>query len=86
MITTYRLHVNELSVGVIDSIKAAFQGRTIEIIVTDEVDETAYLLRHDANRKHLFDSMTELEEGTGVEMTVHDFMEKYGLKDENRHA
>ena len=80
MTTIYRLHVNELSVEVINSIKAAFKDKTVEIIVTDAVDETEYLLATEANRKHLFDSMKELEEGKGVTFTVEELQEKYGKK------
>jgi hypothetical protein len=80
MTTIYRLHVNELSVEVINSIKAAFKDKTVEIIVTDSVDETEYLLATGANRKHLFDSMKELEEGKGVTFTVEELQEKYGKK------
>ncbi len=35
---TYRLHVNELSVELLNSIKAAFKDKTVEMIVSDEVD------------------------------------------------
>ncbi|MEJ0104092.1 MAG: hypothetical protein WDO19_16695 [Bacteroidota bacterium] len=39
MTTTYRLHVNELSIEVINSIKAAFKDKIVEIVVSDEVDK-----------------------------------------------
>ncbi len=86
MITTYRLHVNELSVELLDSIKAAFQNKTIEIIVTDTEDETTYLLANEANRKYVLDSIKELEEGNGVEMTVQELLGKYNTGNENRNA
>ena len=35
---TYRLHVNELSVELLNSIKAAFKDKTVEMIVSDEVE------------------------------------------------
>ena len=77
---TYRLHVNELSVELLNSIKAAFKDKTVEIIITDEMDETEYLLSTEANRKHLFDSIKELEEGKAVTFTVEELQEKYGRK------
>lgn len=40
MITTYRLHANELSVELINSIKAAFKDKTVKIVVSDEIDES----------------------------------------------
>jgi len=50
MITIYRLNVNELSTEIINSIKEAFKGKTIEIIVTEATDETDYLLQSEANK------------------------------------
>ncbi len=38
MTTTYRLHVNELSVNLLDSIKVAFKDKVVEIVVSDEVN------------------------------------------------
>jgi len=40
MTTIYQMNVNELTVDIRHSIKAAFKGKTINITVT--VDETAY--------------------------------------------
>ncbi len=57
MTTTYRLNVNELTDEILQSIKAAFKNRDIEIIVSDEVDETAYLLASPANEKRLLKSI-----------------------------
>lgn len=37
MTTTYHLHVNELSVELLNSIKAAFKDKRIEITVSDEI-------------------------------------------------
>lgn len=86
MITTYRLHVSELSPALLDSIKVAFSGKTVEITVTDAVDETAYLLANEANKEHIRRSVKQLEEGEGIELSVREFLEKYGTADENRDA
>lgn len=80
MVTTYRLHVNELTEDLIASIKFAFKNKTIEIIVSDTPDETEYLLASEANRKSLERSMQEAEEGKIVTFTVQEFQEKYGSK------
>lgn len=40
MVTRYQLHVNDLSVELLDSIKAAFKDKNVEIIVSDEIKET----------------------------------------------
>lgn len=39
MTTIYRLHVNELSVDLLDSIKAAFKNKMGEIVVSDELSK-----------------------------------------------
>jgi len=77
MTTTYRLNSKELSEEIIKSIKAAFHDKDIEITVTDAVDETEYLLSTEANKKHLYKSIEELEQGKGVTMTLAEIQEKY---------
>jgi antitoxin YefM len=77
MTTTYKLNSKELSNDIIKSIKEAFGDKDIEITVTDDVDETEYLLSTDANKKHLYKSMEDLEKGKGVTMTLAELQEKY---------
>jgi antitoxin YefM len=77
MTTTYRLNSKQLSNDIIKSIKEAFGDKDIEITVTDAVDETEYLLSTDANKKHLYKSMEDLEKGKGVTMTLAELQEKY---------
>lgn len=80
MTTTYRLHVNELTTDLVDSIKSAFKGKTVEITVSDTLDETDYLLAGEANRKRLEKSMQQAAAGELVTFTVEEFEEKYGSK------
>ncbi len=40
MTTTYRLHINELTADLLNSIKAAFKDKMVEIVVSDEINET----------------------------------------------
>jgi antitoxin YefM len=47
---SYRLNANELDNSFIESLKAAFQNKEIEIVV-HESDETAFLLHNPYNRK-----------------------------------
>ncbi len=56
MHTVYYLRATELSEEFLASLRALFNGRELEIIVT-EVDETAYLLRTDANRQRLLQAI-----------------------------
>ncbi len=78
MFARYQLHVDELTVEVLDSIRHAFKDKTIEITVSEAMDETEYLLASPANREHLERSMRELEEGKGVTFTLEEFQNKYG--------
>jgi antitoxin YefM len=60
MHTTYRLNASELDQGFLDALKATFQGKEIEIVVY-EVDETAYLMASEANRKKLLKAIDNIK-------------------------
>lgn len=77
MTTTYRLNSKELSEEIIRSIKEAFKDKDIEIVVSDLVDETEYLLSTEANKKHLYHSIEELEKGNGIPMSLAELQERY---------
>jgi antitoxin YefM len=77
MTTTYRLNTKELSDEILKSIKEAFKDRDIEITVTDLRDETEYLLSTEANKKHLYRSIEELEKGSGTPMSLAELQERY---------
>lgn len=49
---SYRLNANELDNNFLESLKAAFQDKEIEIVVY-ESDETNFLLQHPANKERL---------------------------------
>ena len=78
MTTTYHLNVNELSVELLNSIKAAFKDKTVDITVSESMDETEYLLSSEANKKMLEESMQQINEGKGVTFTLEEFQKKYG--------
>ncbi|MBI5142864.1 MAG: hypothetical protein HZA20_11850 [Nitrospirae bacterium] len=65
MRTTYRLNINELDNGFIDSLKAIFRNKEIEITVHD-LDETDYLMRSGANRKRLLDAVENVGIGKNL--------------------
>ncbi len=60
MHTTYRLHANELDSDFIEALKTLFKDKEIEIIVS-EVDETAYLLQSEANKKRLLQAVQNID-------------------------
>ncbi|MEZ4709058.1 MAG: hypothetical protein R3A44_17760 [Caldilineaceae bacterium] len=61
MLSTYRLHTDELDLRFIEALKKLFQDKTIEIVVTevfdDEIDETEYLFASAANRARLLQAV-----------------------------
>jgi antitoxin YefM len=63
--TIYRLHADELDSSLLESLKAAFKGKEIEIAVTEH-DETAYLLSTPANRERLLRSIANVEAGKNI--------------------
>lgn len=72
MHTTYHLNANELDEKFIESLKALFRDKDIEIVVS-EVDETAYLLRTEANKERLLKAVANVEKGENlVEVKIGD--------------
>ena len=65
MYTVYRLNASELDSQFIESLKALFKDKEIEITVS-EVDETAYLLRSEANKKRLLEAIQNVDSQTGL--------------------
>ena len=62
MESIYRLNTKDLGIGFVNSIQAAYPGKTVEITVREEdsdFDETEYLNSTLANREHLDTAMKE---------------------------
>jgi len=57
--TTIRINSSELNSDLISSIKAMFGRKNIEIVVSEAMDETEYLAKSPANKKHLLKGMRE---------------------------
>jgi len=56
----YQGKADELDQNFIESVKAAFKDKEIEITVYER-DETEYLLRSPANREHLLRAIADVE-------------------------
>ena len=65
MQTSYRLNARDLDHHFLESLKALFQDKEIEIVVYD-VDETAYLSRSEANQKHLLEAIENVRNETNL--------------------
>lgn len=60
MQTTYQIEADELDEKFVESVKALFKHKKIEITV-NELDESDYLLSSPANREHLLESVDDVE-------------------------
>ena len=70
MYTEFHTNASDLDEKFLKSVKALFKSKSISIIVTEEPDETQYLLQSDANRKMLEESMKSEE---GYEFSAKEF-------------
>jgi antitoxin YefM len=66
MYSTYRVKANEINKNFWEGIKEMFKDREIEIVVQDVEDETEYLLKTDANKKHLLKAVKNVENRTNL--------------------
>jgi len=57
-----RIDKNELDASLLEKIKALTKKRIIEIRISDELDETSYLMSTEANRRSLAKSLREFED------------------------
>ena len=65
MQTIYQINADELDQKLLDSIKALFKHKEIEIVISER-DETAYLLRSPANRRSLLRAVREVENNQNI--------------------
>jgi len=66
MLTTYRVRADELTDDFVKALKVAYKDREIEIIVSDDVDETDYLMSSPANREHLLRAIENVNSHTNL--------------------
>lgn len=65
METTYRLKASELTLKIIEGIKAIYGDKEIEIIIS-ELDETDYLFKSQANRNRLLSAINNVNNGKNL--------------------
>ncbi len=64
MLATYRLWADEITDNFLKGIQANYRNKEIEITIHEVEDETAYLLKSEANRQHLSRGIAEVQNGT----------------------
>lgn len=70
MYTEFHIKANALDEKFLKAVKAMFKSKSISIVVTEEQDETEYLLQNEANRKMLEDG---LQQDEGYEFSLEEF-------------
>lgn len=68
MVSTFTLRTEELNSSFIETIKNLFAGKEIEITVQDAQTDTEYLLQNPANKNHLLQSISSLENNQKTHM------------------
>jgi antitoxin YefM len=66
MQTTYRVHADELTDDFVQALKATYKNKEIEIVVSDVVNDTDYLLSTEANRDQLLGAIKDIESGENL--------------------
>jgi antitoxin YefM len=61
MQSVHRLKANELDDRFLESLKAQWGDREIEIVISD-ADETAYLMSNEANRQRLLKAVNDIDQ------------------------
>ena len=67
MNTIFQINSDELDNKFIESIKALFKSKKLIISVSEDIDETAYLLQSKNNAKKLFDALEEVKQNNSIE-------------------
>ena len=65
MQTIYKTRANEIDASILDSIKALYSDKQIEISVIEQ-DTTEYLLSSEADREQLLRAIDDIEHGRNI--------------------
>jgi len=73
MKATFNISAEELDEQLLHHIKKLFEGKSVTITVTTEMDDTAYLTADPANKEHLMESIASEPQ---VSFTAKEFEKK----------
>lgn len=69
-----KFYANDLDSRFIESVKAQFKDKEIDIVVSECEDETEYLLKSPENKRRLLESIKNVEKGQNLhEINLDDF-------------
>jgi antitoxin YefM len=75
MDTLVRMNAEEINISFIDFVKTSFKGKKIALhIYEEDIDETEYLLKSDANKKRLFESIENVKSNIKLHEIDHNEM------------
>lgn len=80
MTATYHIKEKELDESFLNQLKSIFKNKNLVVTITEEMDETEYLLSSEANKKQLENSIKNIEDGHVTVFSLNEFQEKYGNK------
>ncbi len=66
MNTIFQINSDELDSRFIESIKALFKSKRLIISVSEDIDETAYLMQSKNNAKKLIDALEEIKQNKNL--------------------
>jgi len=66
MQSTYRVRADELTDDFVQALKVAYKDKEIEIVVSDVIDDTDYLLSTESNRERLLGAIKDIEAGENL--------------------
>ena len=76
MYTTFHVKADELDETFLKQLKTLFKRKSISISVEEDIDETEYLLRSEANRKMLEKSLAEANAGKLIKVDIDKHLRK----------
>jgi antitoxin YefM len=79
MYAAYRMRADEITENFLKGIKDIYQDKEIEIIVQEVEDETAYLLKSEANRRYLLQAIEDVRNGVPGHTMTFEELEKTGI-------
>ncbi len=85
MNTIFQINSDDLDMRFIKSIKALFKNKKLIISVTEDVDETDYLLQSEKNAKRIFSALEDLKKNKNL-VTVNSVEELESLVNEAKNS